>query len=243
MTERPKLRNVEKYQPLYPLNKFPHGFGLKLGREIIYLLASRGTARLEGSDWEEIFARLIGAQWMPSNVGLDDIVYEQIAWGAKTVKSNSPFTTSKLRLISGRNSVAFSYGLDRVKNVDPNEIGKKVLKIYNERVASVRSKYMHLRTVVLIKSNDLLNVSIFEIDTVMFDIDSYFWEWNVRGNLVGFTKDKQHKFTWQPHGSQFTIIEDVPASRLLIKIKAPPQLDKEMLLKSIAYDDSWVEIL
>jgi hypothetical protein len=57
----PKLRTVEKYQPPYPLNKFPEHFAVNLGREVIYLLASRGKdARLEGLDWEEIFARLIG---------------------------------------------------------------------------------------------------------------------------------------------------------------------------------------
>jgi hypothetical protein len=75
--QSPKLRTVEKYQPPYPLNKFPEHFAVNLGREVIYLLASRGKdARLEGQDWEEIFARLIGAEWKPSNVGLDDIVLE-----------------------------------------------------------------------------------------------------------------------------------------------------------------------
>lgn len=85
MAEGPRLRTVEKYKPPYPLNKFPKDFAVNLGRELVYLLASRGTARLEGQDWEEIFARLVGAQWKPSNVGLDDIVLQQTAWGAKTV--------------------------------------------------------------------------------------------------------------------------------------------------------------
>lgn len=85
--EKPKLRTVEKYKPPYTLNQFPKDFALSLGREIVYFLASRGTPRLEGTDWEEIFARLIGAEWKPSNVGLDDIVLEQTAWGAKTVKT------------------------------------------------------------------------------------------------------------------------------------------------------------
>src|SRR5687767_4953406 len=82
---RPRLRTVEKYEPLYRLNQFPPGFAQALGREIVYLLMVRRTARLEGTDWEEIFARLVGATWKPSAVGLDDIVFEQCAWGAKTV--------------------------------------------------------------------------------------------------------------------------------------------------------------
>ena len=65
MVERPRLRTVEKYKPPYPLNKFPKNFAVNLGRELVYLLASRGTARLEGQDWEEIFATLVGAKRKP----------------------------------------------------------------------------------------------------------------------------------------------------------------------------------
>lgn len=244
MEKRPKLRNVEKYNPPYHLNKFPAGFALNLGKEIVYLLATRGTPRLEGSDWEEIFARLVGAKWAPSNVGLDDIVFEQSAWGAKTVKNKTPFTAKKIRLISGRNSIAFSFDEDRVKNIDPSKTGEQVLSIYNERVAGVRRKYKHLRNVVLIKSDDLLELSVFELETVMFDVKSYWWQWNDRDNLEGYCIGTDtHKFTWQPHGSQFTIIEDVPKERLSVRIRKPPQLDKNQVLDSLAFDDSWVEII
>lgn len=65
---------------------------------------SRTAPILEGTDWEQIFARLIGARWKPSNVGLDDVLLEQTAWGAKTVKNDNPATASRVRLISGRNS-------------------------------------------------------------------------------------------------------------------------------------------
>jgi len=92
----PKLRTVEKYEPPYPLNNFPKDFANKLGREIIYLLATRVTPRLEGSDWEEIFTRLIDGRWKPSNVGLDDVLLEQTAWSAKTVKNNTPSKAKKL---------------------------------------------------------------------------------------------------------------------------------------------------
>jgi hypothetical protein len=52
-----------------------------------------------------------------------------------------------------------------------------------------------------------------------------------------------HKFTWQPHGSQFTIIEEVPKDRLAIKIRKPPELDKEAVLKALEFDASWVQII
>ena len=147
---RPKLRTVEKYDPPYPLNKFPGDFHLGLGREIIYLLATRVTPRFEGADWEEVFTRLIGGRWKPSNVGLDDVLLEQTAWSAKTVKAATPSTCKRVRLISGRNSPTYSYDAEEIRGADPSEIGEMVVEIWNERVSAVRSKYKHLRTVVLL---------------------------------------------------------------------------------------------
>jgi hypothetical protein len=244
MTKSPKLRTVEKYKPPYPLNKFPKNFPFNLGRELVYLLASRGTPRLEGSDWEEIFAHLVSAQWKPSNIGLDDIVLQQTAWGAKTVKNRKPSTVSKVRLISGRNSLVYSFGDREISNADPNEHGEKILMIWNERVAGIRKLYKHLRTVVLIKSDDLLEAAIFEFETILYSVDEFWWQWNERNNLEGFAKkNDQHIFTWQPHGSQFTIIENVPGDRLAIRIKKPPQVDRNEILKAIHFDESWVEII
>lgn len=245
MAKSPRLRTVEKYKSPYPLNKFPKNFAINLGREVVYLLASRGKkARLEGSDWEEIFARLVGAQWKPSNVGLDDIVLEQTAWGAKTVKNRRPSSVSKIRLISGRNSPVYSFGDKKISEVNPDQLGGKVLSIWNERVAGIRKLYRHVRTVVLIKSDDLLELAAFEFETIIYPADQYWWQWNERNNLEGFSEESdQHIFTWQPHGSQFTIIENVPKERLAIKIKEPPQLDRNGVLQSIKFDESWIQIL
>ena len=242
--QSPKLRTVEKYHPPYALNKFPKEFPLKLGREIVYLLASRGTPRLEGSDWEEVFARIIGANWKPSNVGLDDIVFQQTAWGAKTVKNKKPSTVSKIRLISGRNSPIYSFGDKEIGEVDPDQLGEKILSIWNERVASVRKQFKHVRTVVLVKSDDLLELAVFEFDTTPYKEDLYWWQWNENSNLEGYLKNSnQHTFTWQPHGSQFTIIEDVPSDRLAIRIKQPPLIDRNAVLNAIKFDESWIQIL
>ncbi len=244
MVRTPRLRTVEKYTPPYPLNRFPKDFHLNLGRELVYLLASRGTPRLEGSDWEEIFAKLINAKWKPSNVGLDDVVLEQTAWGAKTVKNPNPSTVSKVRLISGRNSPSYSYGDKRIIEADPNELGEKILTIWNERVAGVRKLYKHVRTIVLIKSDDLLEVAVFEFQTIIYRTEDFWWQWNERNNLEGYTNtSNQHIFTWQPHGSQFTIIENVPKDRLAIRIRKPPLIDRDDVLKAIKFDNSWVEII
>jgi len=200
-----------------------------------------------GEDWEEIFARLVGASWQPSNVGLDDVVYQQCAWGCKTVKNAHPAQTKRVRLISGRNSTSYSFDDKKVKDVDPDEQGQKVLSIWNSRVGDVRKKFLHVRTVVLIKSQDLLEVAVFETDTSLYQAENYKWSWNDENNLEGFEvrpdKTEIHKFTWQPHGSQFTIIEEVPPSRLAIKIRKPPELDKEAVLNALKFDESWVEVI
>jgi hypothetical protein len=240
----PKLRTVEKYRPPFQLNHLPSDFALGLGREVVYHLTTRRAAILEGTDWEQIFARLIGARWKPSNVGLDDVVLEQTAWGAKTVKNDNPAKVSRIRLISGRNSPVYSYGDRSVSECDPNELGEKVLSIWNERVSGIRRLYKHLRTVVLIKSDDLLELAVFEFDTVMFPENEFEWQWNKRNNLEGYNKRSgEHKFTWQPHGSQFTIIETVPDNRLAIRIKQPPYLNQDDVLKALNFDPSWIEII
>lgn len=241
----PRLRTVSKSVSAYPLNKFNSDFPYILGQEIVYLLASKGRADLQGNEWEQIFALCIGADWKPSNVGLDDVVMGNTAWGAKTVKSGiKNFKDLKqVRLISGRNSPVYSYGGTIDTSADPNEIGEQVLEIWNERVSAIREKYKHLRTVVLVKSNDLSQVAVFEFDTIRYDAELFNFEWNKNGNLEGFIKGTRNKqFVWQPHGSQFTIIEKVPEETLILKIKQPEILDKEKILTAIGFDKTWVTI-
>lgn len=240
----PRLRTVEKYKPPYPLNKFPSGFPLKLGQQVVFYLATRTTPRIEGQDWEEIFARVVGAQWQPSNVGLDDVLLGQTAWGLKTVKNKNPSTVKKIRLISGRNSPVFSYGDAKVTDRDENELGGKILEIWNERVSAIRQKYKHLRTCVLIKGDDLEEVAVYEFETVRYLSEDYWWQWNEKNNLQGYSKKSdEHLFTWQPHGSQFTIIETVPKNRLAIRVKKPPLVNSAKVLEDVGFDSSWVEII
>lgn len=243
MSKKPRLRTVEKSLPPFSLNKFPKDFPFILGKEIVYLLASKGKPILEGPEWEAIFATCIGAEWKPSNVGLDDVILGNTAWGAKTVKASNPKTQKKVRLISGRNSPVYSFGEKIDTSSDPNALGESVLEIWNERVSSIREKFQNLRTVVLVKSNDLTEVVVFEFDTIRYDPELFVWEWNKNGNLVGIEKSStEHRFTWQPHGSQFTIIEEIPEDSLLIKIKEPEQLNKEEVLTALGFDKTWVTV-
>lgn len=239
----PKLRTVDKSLPPFPLNQFSKEFPFMLGKEIIYLLASKGKAILEGPEWEAIFATCIGAEWKPSNVGLDDVILGNTAWGAKTVKAKNPSKQKKVRLISGRNSPVYSFGDTIDVNADPNLVGKSILDIWNERVSAIREKFQNLRTVVLVKSDDLNEVVVFEFDTIRYDPELFVWEWNKNGNLRGIEKSTtEHRFTWQPHGSQFTITEEVPHKSLVIRIKQPETLDKEKILVALGFDKSWITV-
>lgn len=241
--QSPKLRTVNKSVSAFPLNRFPKNFPFLLGKELIYLLASKGKSELEGSDWESIFASCIGADWKPSNVGLDDVIMGNTAWGAKTVKATKPSAQKKVRLISGRNSPIYSFGERIDTKSNPNTIGSLILDIWNERVSAIREKFKHLRTIVLVKSSDLSEVVVFEFETIRYGNELFNWEWNKNNNLIGTDKKtNEHRFTWQPHGSQFTIIEDVPSSILVINIKQPKTLDKEKILTALGFDKSWITV-
>jgi len=171
------------------------------------------------------------------------VILGNTAWGAKTVKASDPETQSKVRLISGRNSPVYSYGDTIDTTADPNAVGKSVLDIWNERVSAVREKFQNLRTIVLIKSNDLTKVVVFEFETIRYDPELFVWTWNKNANLVGVEKStKEHRFTWQPHGSQFTIIENIPQKSLVIKIRQPETLNKESTLSALGFDQSWITI-
>jgi hypothetical protein len=245
---QPRIRTVIKTNPLYPLNNFPSSFIPKLAEHICALLAIRSQFDLEGKEWEQIFADCIGASWSPSNVGLDDVTHlpSSTAWGAKTVKGKVKSTQESIqkensvRLISGRNSINYSYGktIDP-KTSNPDEVGEMVLDIYNIRVREVRSKFENLRTVVLIKDENLERLCVFEYETLMFIETEYNWKWNKRGNLEGFDKNSFHKFTWQPHGSQFTIVEPVPNNAVRLEIKKPPSISKEQILKEIGFNKNF----
>lgn len=94
------------------------------------------------------------------------------------------------------------------------------------------------------KSKDFQTFSIFEFDSIRYDYEKYDWKWNTRGNLEGFDKaDNSHRFTWQPHGSQFTIIEKVPKKKLIVKIKKPTLIDSDKFLKNLGFKDDWITII
>ncbi len=238
-----RLRTVDKIEPPYPLGKFPRGMVLNVAANIVYLVHTRGEARLEGPDWERIFADSIGATWTPSNIGLDDVRLGTCCWGAKTVKSATPARATRVRLISGRNSLDYSFGESDPRQLRPQVVGARILDIWNARVAHVRERFSHCRTVVLLKSDDLSEIAVFEHETIRFEPKEYVWSWNKNRNLEGHDRSGEHRFTWQPHGSQFTIVERVPSDRIACRIRLPEPMSLERVLDQLGFDESWVELI
>jgi hypothetical protein len=96
----------------------------------------------------------------------------------------------------------------------------------------------------LVKSKDYLNYLVFEVDTVRYDPELFYFKWNTNMNLEGYDKStNEHRFTWQPSGSQFTILENIPEKRLHIEVKRPKILDKDTVLKTLKFDNTWYNIV
>lgn len=243
MNTRPRLRDSKQLttQTLYPLNVFPTDLITDIGSYLVYLIYI-GRKDISGSDWGDAFANAIKGKHLDSPVGIADVVFDKNCWSMKTVKATDPFASSSVRVISGRCSPDYSYGITDPHS-DIQRTGEAVLSIWNERVNIATDHYSRVRTGILIRSYDLLSYRLFEEETLRYRTTDYHWEVNTNGNLIGKDKNDKTCFTWQPHGSQFTIHTEVPETAVKFRIKQPPILKKEDVLKGINFDPSWVEIL
>lgn len=147
-----------------------------------------------------------------------------------------------VRLISGRNSPTFSAGI-RDPFADVQETGNQVLRIWNARIEQATQSYFHLRTIILMRNMDDFRFKIFETTTSQFDPADYVWTLNRKRNFEGRSiRNAQHAFTWQPHGSQFTLIRRVSGSARSFSVRKPTTLSQQRLLDSIGYSRDWVTL-
>lgn len=241
--KHPRLRDSKKLitdEP-YPMNELPDDLIVRIGGYLAHLLYVC-RKDITGTDWGDAFADAVKGKHLDSPVGIADVVLGKMAWSVKTVKNARPFNARSVRLISGRCSPDYSYGITD-PHADIQSTGRAVLGIWNERINIAQDNYNPVRTSVLIRSNDLLSYCLFEEENHRFRTNDYIWEVNTNGNLIG--KDintGEVCFTWQPHGSQFTIHTRVPENAVKFTIKQPPLLTKEDILKTIQFDSSWVQI-
>lgn len=240
----PKLRDSKSRKgfELYPLGQIPDLVINRIGKKITFLFAV-GREDLDGEDWGDAFAYGIEGEHFNRPIGLADVALGTMAWTVKSVKNENPHAVKKVRVISGRCSPDYSYGISNPHD-NVNETGRAVLNIWNERVNIAKENYEPLRSLLLIRNPQKLEFTLFEHEVNRYVISDYTWKTNANGVLEGYHATSQkHMFTWQPHGSQFTVIYEIPKTCKKFRLKKPPSLGFEPTLQSIGYTDDWVEIL
>ena len=244
MMKHPKLRDGRKLvtSELYPINEVPDDGIVSIAGYFAYLLYV-GRKDISGNDWGDAFAKAIDGIHLDSPIGIADVIKGKMAWSLKTVKTKNPLTAKKVRLISGRCSPDYSYGI-----TDPHEdiekTGRAVLGIWNERINLAPDNYNPVRTLVLVRSEDCLSFCMFEEDTHRYPSNDYEWSVNSNGNLIGKSvMTGETVFTWQPHGSQFTIHEAIPHNAVRFTLRKPPVSSVDAILRAMDFKPDWVEIL
>lgn len=242
--KHPKLRDSKRLitNELYPIGDIPQEYIVKIGGHVVYLIHS-GRADMTGDDWGDIFADIIGGKHLASSVGIADVELGNMAWSMKTVKSTNVFECESIRLISGRCSPDFSFGI-----TDPHEniqrTGDAVLAVWNERINIAHDHYNQVRVSILIRNEELSEFRLFEEDLQRYRTSDYEWRENKRGNLEGIDIHTGiKKFTWQPHGSQFTIHTPVPEDSVKFTVRRPSVISIEDTLKALNFDATWVKII
>lgn len=165
------------------------------------------------------------------------------AWSVKTVHNSNPFHATLARLISGRNSPDYSLGIQN-PHANPQATGHAVLAIWNARVNEALNEFNDLRIVAMVRNMELRQFLLFEEEATRFTPADYRWEFNQRGNLEGFNRTGERRaFTWQPHGSQFTIHRQVPAAARKFSInRNVPMLTPDAILASVRFNPNWITI-
>ena len=242
-SDEPRLRGqAGRRRGPYPLGQVPDAVLMGIGRQLVHRLAI-GHGDITGDDFGTIFANAIAGEHRARPLGVADVAWNGCAWSVKTVQASRPFEQPLVRLISGRNSPDYSLGIENPHN-DPAATGRAVLSIWNARVNEALAQFDDLRIVVMVRNMATREYALFEEEAQRFTPDDYRWEFNRQGNLEGRDRgDGEHRFTWQPHGSQFTILRQVPASTRHFSInRNVPMVMTDTILASIRYNEQWITI-
>lgn len=242
-SNNPRLRGgAQRRSGPYLIGQIPDAILLRIGRQLVHRLAV-GHGDITGDDFGTIFANAIGGTHRERPLGVADVFVNSCAWSLKTVKDIRPFRKTDVRLISGRNSPDYSLGIEN-PHTNPEHTGQAVLSVWNARVNEALDEFNELRIVVLIRNMETREFVIFEEEALRFTPLDYRWAFNQRGNLEGHSRATgHHHFTWQPHGSQFTVRRLVPGSaRRFSIVRNVPIVDPDAILASVHYSDAWIRI-
>lgn len=171
-----------------------------------------------------------------------DFIKNNEAFSVKCDINEHPFKVNIVK-ISYCCMIDCTWGIDDIYENIQNT-GETVLAIMNAKIYIAQAHHPRVRVNVLIRSYDLTEFVMYEEYLEHFRISDYEWSENERGNFEGFHKRTGEKcFTWQPHGSQFTIHSVVPDDAIKFRVRRPPLLTQETALENIGFDESWIEIL
>lgn len=226
----------------YPLGQFPDKLLFDIARQLVHRLAI-GQSDITGDDFGTIFANAIGGEHRGRPLGIADVALSGCAWSIKTVKTSFPYSLPIVRLISGRNSPDYSLGISD-PHANPDNTGRAVLSVWNARVNEALDEHDDLRIVVMIRNMATREYRIFEEEALRFIPTDFRWAFNKRGNLEGYNcVSGAHEFTWQPHGSQFTILRYVPASARRFSINPNvPMVQPDTILAAIKFKPEWITV-
>lgn len=229
-----------KHEP-HPLNEFPASLIEGLAKRFVHLRAV-GLSDMSGDQFSRIFSDAISGQEYGKPLGVADVAWNGCCWSVKTVKHKRPHTAPHCRLISGRNSPDYSAGISDPR-ADLERTGRAVLEVYNSRINEAREQHDDVRLVVLIRNMQSQEFTLFERPLVPVVVNNYTWGLTERNNLIG-VEEGEIAFTWQPHGSQFTVHEPIPrsATRFYIR-KQPPTLTLEQVIRLAKFKPDWVQFV
>lgn len=242
MSKEPRLRGrTRRRRSPYPLGEIPHSVAVEIGKHIVHRLAV-GNANITGDDFGGIFASAISGEHRGKPLGIADVLWNGCAWSVKTVQDARPFTKRIVRVISGRNSPIYSAGIQDVF-ADVQATGRAVLSVWNARVDEAATQHDDLRIIVMIRNMATLEFTLFEFEGIRYVASHYDWRLNKERNFEGYDKQTSaHHFTWQPSGSQFTILHSVPESAYRFRInRTVPVIEEQHVLQLIRFNDDWIE--
>jgi len=231
---------IEKHEP-YPIGEFTEAVIESICERIVHLKAI-GKADMSGDEFSRIFSDSIFGQSYGKPIGIADVSWNGCCWSVKTVKNSSPHKAQSVRLISGRNSPHYSSDI-KDPTADIQATGRSVLDIYNNRIHKAKYDHDDTRLVVFVRNMTAQEFTLFERPIHPLVVKNYRWEVNKNGNFCGF-HGYRHVFTWQPHGSQFTIHEPIPSSATRFRIiKEPSLLEMKHVLRLVRFKPDWIEIV
>lgn len=223
------------------MGELPPYLAIEIGKHIVHRLAV-GHADITGDDFGGIFAAAIGGNHRKKPLGIADVTWENCAWSVKTIQDANPFNKQIVRIISGRNSPSYSSNISD-PYADIQATGDAVLSVWNARVNEALNAHDDLRIFVMIRNMSTLQFNLFEYEATRYISKHYRWERNKNGNLEGYDiQTETHSFTWQSHGSQFTVLHRVPPSAYRFRINHTPEIiEEKRVLDLIGFSEDWIE--